>query len=60
MAIGDNPFPGFTEGRDIIDLNDYDLAHPLSARGFDALGGNDLVYLSDSQPGETWPNGGVS
>ena len=49
MAKGDNPFPGFTEGLDVIDLNDFDLFHPLSALAFDALGGGDHVTLSDSQ-----------
>lgn len=50
MAKGDTPFPGFTDGLDVIDLNDFDLFHPLSAPAVDARGGNDRVTLSDSQP----------
>jgi Ca2+-binding RTX toxin-like protein len=55
MAKGDDPFPGFTNGLDVFDLNDYDLTHPLSAGAIDALGGNDHVDLSDSQPRSDTP-----
>jgi hypothetical protein len=55
MAKGDNPFPGFTDAMDVVDLNDFDLFHPLSASAFAARGGNDHVTLSDTQPAGNTP-----
>lgn len=49
MAIGNSPFPGFTNGMDVVDLNLFDLAHALSAPAFEALGGGDYVTLSGTQ-----------